>query len=88
MARKTCAAVSVSRSAVCGRANSGFNATAPFVSGANPQRVRPASTWPASVAIQRRISGSSSGPSHASALSRSELGNGSKRPKLPVAIQV
>ena len=38
--------------------------------------------------MARRISGSSSGPSHAMALSTSELGNGSKRPKLPVAIHV
>ena len=38
--------------------------------------------------MARRISGSSSGPSHTIALSTSELGNGSKRPKLPVAIHV
>ena len=38
--------------------------------------------------MARRTSGSSSGPSHAMALSTSELGNGSKRPKLPVASHV
>ena len=63
-------------------------ATAPLVSGSNPHFARPSSTCSASAVMARRISGSSSGPSHAMALSTSELGNGSKRPKLPVASHV
>ena len=53
-----------------------------------PLADRSARTCSASLRIQPRSSASSSGPSQARALSTSELGNGSKRPKLPVASQV
>ena len=70
------------------RANSGLEATAPLVSGDSPHAARPSSTRSASAVIRCRSSGSSSGPSQAIALSTSELGKGSRLPKLPVASQV
>ena len=69
------------------RANSGLDATAPWGSERRPHADTPSRTRRARPVIVSRSCGSSAS-SQASAQSTSELGNGSRRPKLPIANHV